>query len=59
MGVATGSGTKKSSKIMNISQDNINFNTFDASQPASNLNRGVNQKNQSNFQNDDNQVKKS
>jgi hypothetical protein len=25
-----GSSTKKSTKVMNISQDNINFNTFDA-----------------------------
>lgn len=52
---ANGSGTKKSSKVMNISQDNINYNTFDASQ---NVNKVVNQKNL-NAQNDDNQVKKS
>ena len=33
-GAATGSSTKKSSKVMNISQDNINFNTFDANSNA-------------------------
>jgi hypothetical protein len=55
--IGTGSSTKKSSKVMNISQDNINFNTFDVSQPTSNLNRAALQKTQAS-QNEEAMLKK-